>query len=256
MTDRRVIFDAVRGIVGRGFTTPEIASLDQAIDRYDGKPSASPVVQIGLLGLDFHAAATALKASAEQIHAVWEVESGGGWFQDVRADILSLDGPGGFIDGPNLPKILFEAHIFSRQTKGRFDESHPNLSSRTWNRALYIGGEGEWARLYKAMKLDEKAALMSASVGGAQIMGFNFKLAGFDTVEAFWAAMKVSEKSHLDAFCAFIKNSNLAPALRQINAAAENCRPFAKGYNGAGYEANGYHLKIAKAFQKWTIKKG
>lgn len=210
--------------------------------------------RIGLTDRDFAEAAQALGCEVAQIRAVWEVESGGGWFTDVRADILDLDGPGGFLDGPDLPKILFEAHVFDRHTGGRFRKSHPNLSSARWNRSLYVGGQGEYVRLHRAMQLDRQAALMSASVGGAQIMGFNHKLAGFDTVEAFWSAMRTSERAHLDAFAAFIRNRGLLAALRQISRRHADCIPFAKGYNGTGYAANSYHVKIARAYDKWKAR--
>ncbi|OHC95651.1 MAG: hypothetical protein A2792_03405 [Sphingomonadales bacterium RIFCSPHIGHO2_01_FULL_65_20] len=213
---------------------------------------AAVAPQIGLTLADYQAAATALACSVAQIRAVDEVESKGGWYRDVRADILALDGEGGFLDGPHLPKILFEAHIFDRNTDGRFRQSHPNLSSAKWNRALYVGGEGEWARLYRAMQLAPRAALMSASVGRYQIMGFNHKLAGFDTVEAFWDAMKRSERDHLDAFVAFIRNAKLLAALRAISNNPRDSVAFAKGYNGVGYAANDYHVKIAAAHAKWS----
>jgi len=247
--NRRPVFDAVRTIAG-SLSQEQVDAIDRAIDIGLGR--AVPRAQIGLTASDFEDAARSLGCSVAQIRAVWEVESGGGWFKDVRADILAADGPGGFIDGPNLPKILFEAHVFDRETSGRFRASHPNLSSRTWNRKLYVGGQGEWLRLNRAMQLDRRAALRSASVGGAQIMGFNHQLAGFDTVEAFWDAMKVSERAHLDAFVAFIRNRSLVSALRAISNRHADCIAFAKGYNGSGYAANEYHIKIARAHAKYA----
>lgn len=235
----------------------EVDLINQLAASWDGRrapAAAAPIAMIGLSPQDFAAAAKRLGCSVAQIRAVDEVESQGGWFKDVRADILALDGPGGFIDGPHLPKILFEAHIFDRQTDGRFRKSHPNLSSAKWNRALYVGGQGEWNRLYRAMQLAPRAALMSASVGRYQIMGFNHKLAGFDTVEGFWDAMKRSERDHLDAFVAFIEGKKLQSALRAIsNVHADNIS-FAQGYNGLGYARNGYHIKIAKAHAKWISR--
>ncbi len=205
---RQRIFAAIRAArAGASFNQAEVEQIDGLLDRLG--VGRAEVEKIGLTSADFASAASTLKCTVAQIRAVWEVESGGGWFRDVRADILAADGPGGFIDGPDLPKILFEAHIFDRETNGRFRASYPNLSSARWNRALYVGGQAEWLRLHHAMQLDRHAALRSASVGGAQIMGFNHMLAGFDTVEAFWAAMKESERAHLDAFVAFIRNRGL-----------------------------------------------
>lgn len=256
MQNRKPIFDAVRTIRGGApFTLAEVALLDAGINQALGLPGVvTPVAttQVGLSDEDFRQAASHLGCTVAQIRAVDEVESGGGWFTDVRADILNLDGPGGFIDGPNMPKILFEAHVFDRLTNGKHRASHPNLSSKTWNRALYVGGQGEYARLHKAMLLDRNAALSSASVGRYQIMGFNHALAGFPSVEAYWEAMKTSESAQLAAFVRFIQSSKLDDELRRVSNVHADCAPFAKGYNGAGYKANSYHVKIARAHKKWS----
>lgn len=247
MTDpRKPFFDGLRTTLARPLTNNDVVAGHQFLD------ALQPPAQIGLTAADFAHAARALQCTVAQIRAVDEVESGGGWFKDVRADILAVDGPGGFVDGPHLPKILFEAHIFDRQTGGRFRQSHPNLSSAKWNKALYIGGQGEWTRLWRAMQLDRVAALRSASVGRYQIMGFNHALAGFDDVEAFWEAHKRSEKDHLDAFVTFIQRSNLGDALRKISNVHADCIPFSKGYNGPGYAANQYHIRLARAHKKWS----
>lgn len=255
--NRAPVFSAIKSLRhGRAFSSAEVIAIDNLLDTLgiprssDGAGNAQ--VRTGLTLAEFEAAAASLGCTSAQIRAVWEVESGGGWFRDVRAEILEMDGPGGFLDGPHLPKILFEAHIFDRQTNGRFRASHPNLSSAAWNRKLYVGGQGEYVRLWKAMQLDRQAALLSASVGGAQIMGFNHKLAGFDTVEAFWDAMKESEAAHLKAFASFIRNRGLVSALKAISSVASACIAFAKAYNGVGYAKNNYHVKIGKAHSKYA----
>ncbi len=256
----KLIVDGAR-IAGAKFPTNHDwmlfkAAIDRAWAWQDNQiaPDVGSIAQIGLSEADFSAAAATLGCTVAQIRAVDEVESGGGWFKDVRSDILAMDGDGGFIDGPHLPKILFEAHIFDRETQGRFRAQVPNLSSPRWNRSLYIGGQAEWGRLHRAMLFDREAALRSASVGRYQIMGFNHKLAGFETVEAFWEAMKESERCHLDAFVAFIGNAGLTEELRQVSNVHAACIPFAKGYNGKGYAANSYHVKIARAHKKWRAK--
>jgi hypothetical protein len=256
MTDpRKPTFDAIRAITRPGLFNDAgyVTALDNLLDAFGAPREGQPITpQIGLSDADFTRAAATLGCTVAQIRAVDEVESGGGWFEDVRASILDLDGPAGFIDGPNLPKILFEAHIFHKYTAGRYDETYPNLSSKSWNRTLYVGGQGEWARLYRAMQLDHDAALKSASVGRYQIMGFNYPLAGFESVGAFWDAMKENEGRHLDAFVVYVKNAGLLGALRQISNVHADCIPFARGYNGTGYAANNYHVKLAKAHKKWA----
>lgn len=229
--------------------------INAVADAFGLSSEASGQPRTDLTGQDFAEAATALGCSVAQIRAVFEVEaSGAGWFSDMRGEILALDGPGGFLDGSSLPKILFEAHVFDKETGGRFRASHPNLSAARWNKALYVGGQGEYERLHRAMQLDARAALRSASWGAPQIMGFNHKLAGFDTVEAFVEAMKTGARAHLMAFVAFVKASGLTAALRQITTYHASAEPFARGYNGAGCKANEYHVKIARAFAKWSPK--
>lgn len=263
-TPRAAFADAVRPFGPGGKLLPEhIPAFDALADALGiprdgitGAPIVAPQLELTLD--DFVAVSRRLQCKVAQIQAVWEVESGGGWFTDVRADILALDGPGGFLDGPHLPKILFEAHHFDKRTGGRFRKSHPNISSRTWDRKLYVGGVGEYARLHAAMRLDRKAALLSASVGGPQIMGFNHKLAGYETVDAFWLGMKSGSPAHLDAFAAFVVNSGLLGALRQISVYHADCVPFARGYNGSGYwrHSPGYHIRIARAYKKWSNANG
>ncbi|OAN11502.1 hypothetical protein A3K86_21465 [Photobacterium jeanii] len=143
------------------------------------------------------------------------------------------------------PKILFEAHIFSKLTKRQFDVSHPHISSRTWNRTLYKGGEKEYPRLEDAISLSPQHALKSASWGAFQIMGFNHKLAGFDTVESFVSSMYKSEKKQLDAFLSFIVSCGLKNHMVE-----KNWAQFAKGYNGSEYKKNKYDTKLAEAYKK------
>jgi len=249
------LFEAVKPFAPGGrFATADVPLVDALADAFGLPKNGANVPVTELTDQDFADAAVTLGCSVAQIRAVFEVEaSGSGWFTDVRADILALDGPGGFIDG-NLCKILFEAHHFDRLTQGRFRAKYPNISSPKWNRALYVGGQAEWSRLHLAMTLDRSAALKAASWGGPQIMGFNHELAGFATVEKFVEAMQSGSRAHLMAFVNFVKNSGLGPALRQITTVHASAVPFARGYNGKGYAANEYHIKIARAFAKWSRK--
>jgi hypothetical protein len=145
------------------------------------------------------------------------------------------------------PKILFEAHKFSAFTGGKYDSSHPNISSRKWNKALYgAGGEHQYARLAEALKLNEEAALKSASWGAFQILGSNFKSAGFPSVHAFVYAACQSEDEQLMGFASFVlSNSAMHTALIK-----RDWGTFARLYNGSGYAANAYDKKLASAYSK------
>ncbi len=179
---------------------------------------------------DYARAAQLLGCLPAAIRAVAAVESAGdGFLSDGR------------------PKILFEAHVFSRLTGHRFDASHPLISSPTWNRALYATGVGgEHERLAAAVALDRNAALSSASWGKFQLMGFNYTRCGFDVLkglQAFVNAMYRDEGEHLTAFCHFVKSMSLDDELRRGDWAG-----FARGFNGPKFAENRYDERLARAF--------
>ena len=179
-------------------------------------------------GSDLARAAKQLRCDRAALEAVAEVEAAGsGFLPDGRV------------------KVLFEGHWFHRYTAGRFDASYPALSFAKWTRAHYADGAGEWQRLSCAMKLDRRAALLSASYGRFQVMGFNFAICGYRTVEGFYAAMRRSEGAHLDAFCAYVERNGLADELREHRWA-----DFARRYNGPEYRRNDYDGRLARAYAK------
>lgn len=161
--------------------------------------------------------------------AVFEVESSGVGFHS---------------DG--TPKTLFEGHIFHRLTKGKFTALHPTLSYPKWTKAHYgKNAEQEKARLAKACELDRNAALMSASWGLPQIMGFNFVPAGFRSLQAFINAMYKDANSQLECFTNFILTQGLDDELRSLNWTS-----FARQYNGNG-QVDFYAGKMKKAYDKF-----
>jgi hypothetical protein len=192
-----------------------------------------------LTDADYQSAAKLLKCDVPTIQAVAEVESSGdGFLSDGRV------------------KILFEGHQFYKFTKGAYATSHPTICYKTWTTKFYtkgktadIRGAGELARLEEAMALNETAALMSASYGKFQIMGFNFAIAGFVNVDDFYKAMQVSEGEHLLAFCNYVKGNSIDDELRNHKWAS-----FAMRYNGPGYKKNQYDTKLAKAYKKYSGK--
>ncbi len=177
---------------------------------------------------DYERAADALQTDVAAVKAVAHVESAGsGFLPDGR------------------PKIVFEALHFHKLTSGRYDESHPDISSPVWNRHLYKGGAAEWTRLEAAIELDRVAALRSASYGAFQILGDNFVQCGYESVESFVEAMK-SEGSQLDAFVAFLKANHLDGPLRR-----HEWTRLARGYNGPRFAQNGYDSKLADSYKEF-----
>lgn len=163
----------------------------------------------------------------------------------MRAVVAVEAAGAGFIAGTDLPKILFEGHVFHRLTAGAFDEARPDLSFPKWTKQHYKGGRGEYDRLLAAIALDADAALQSCSWGLGQVMGFNHEIVGFDHVDGFVNAMAESEGAQLMAMTRFIEANGLADELRRQDWAG-----FARGYNGPGYRANAYDTKLAAAFAR------
>lgn len=194
----------------------------------DGEPVSFGSKELSEEG--YQQAASLLDVSIPALKAVVKVEtSGGGFFKDGR------------------PKILFEAHWFSKYTNHQYDDSHGDISSRGWNRELYIGGVGEYKRLEKAKTLNESAALMSASWGLGQIMGGNYKMSGYPDVQSFVKDMYDSEGKHLIAMVNFIKLNKADTALKTLN-----WEKFAEIYNGVSFRKNKYHIKLAQAYQEYS----
>ena len=181
---------------------------------------------------DIRAAARMLRCDTAGIRAISRVESSGS----------------GFLKDGKL-RVLFEGHQFYRYTNGAYAQSHPTICYPRWTSQFYCRGNAEgrgqceWNRLQQAIALDRKAALMSASVGRFQIMGFNFALCGFTDVEDFWTALAESEGEHLKAFCAYVIAVRLDEELREHRWA-----DFARRYNGPGYLKNRYDTKLALAY--------
>lgn len=170
-----------------------------------------------------------LSVSEPEVWAVLTVETRGfGFLQDRR------------------PQILFERHIFHKLTKGKHDTGNSDISNA--KPGGYAGGPGEYPRLEKAMKLDQESALQSVSWGIGQIMGFNYEIASFATVDTMVADMVKDEHAQLLAMANFIKGNGLDGALKR-----QNWTSFARGYNGADFKRNDYDTRLASAHAKYKI---
>ncbi len=149
--------------------------------------------------------------------------------------------------------ILFEGHIFWRQLIKQhinpedYKDEYKDVLFQKWDKTSYKGGAAEYERLNKAASINEEAALCSASWGMFQIMGFNYKACGYDTVQQFVADIKSDSNKHLLSFANFIKyNTDMHKALQNFDWAR-----FAEKYNGPGYKQNRYDEKLQNAYLKY-----
>ena len=180
------------------------------------------------LTADGIAAATAtLSVGAAEIWTVMAVETKGcGFLPDRR------------------PQILYERHIFSRLTGRRFDDGDISDPS---SGGYGAGGAHQYDRLARAIALDRKAALRSASWGLGQVLGVNCAMVGFSDAEAMVSAMVESEDAHLAAMAGFVRASGLKSALQSRDWTA-----FARGYNGKNFAQNQYDIKLGQAFKRFS----
>ena len=195
-----------------------------------------------LTDADFIAAAKTLRCDVSAIRAVAEIESPkGGFLYDDHA-------------GEWRPTVLFERHVMYRRYKDKYgydkaiamvNQCPDIINTKSGG---YIGGESEHRRIEKARKIDKNIGLESASWGMFQIMGYHWKALGFASVVDFVMAMSASEAKQLEIFVKFIQaNKTLLNAIR-----AKDFDLFALTYNGTGYRKNNYHVKMARANNKYA----
>lgn len=188
-----------------------------------------------LSGADFARAAKAIGCEENVIRAVTVVEARGQGF-----------------DAKKRPVILFEPHVFYRclPVAKRDEAEKAGLAYPKWKPGNYPGSQdGRYLQLFKAMQIDEDAALKACSWGLGQVLGENWKMCGFSSVQAMVEKCVESEGGQLDVMVAFIIGAGLARHLK-----TKNWKAFAAGYNGPGYAKNAYDTKLASAYAK--LQKG
>lgn len=157
--------------------------------------------------------------------------------------VAQIEAPyGGFLN-TDEPRILYERHIFSRLTRGRYDARWPDISNP--RPGGYVGGYAEHIRLQRAVDLDRDAALQSASWGKFQIMGFNYAACGCRTLQEFINLVYRSEQAHLALFVNFLRSRGLVKYLRNKDFAG-----FARWYNGPAYAKNRYDVRLRAAYRR------
>ena len=190
-----------------------------------------------LIENDFQRVADLLGVEVAVVKAIQAVETGG---------------RGGFV-APGRPVILFEGHIFWHELKKqgfnpeRYVAGNENILYLKWEKGHYYGGMKEYERLEKAREIHKEAADASTSWGMFQVMGFNYAMCGYGSVEEMVKDMCVGEDKQLEAFARFVKFAKLQPYLEQKDWAG-----FARRYNGPGYAQNQYDKKLEEAYRRFA----
>lgn len=183
--------------------------------------SAPPVTDTDILMI-----ADRLRCSVKQVKAVAKVESGGSAY-----------------DRNGRPKILFERHYFHRLTEGQWSVTpFSNPKSGGYS-------EDSWQKLADACARDPWAAFQSASWGRFQVMGAHWKKLGYLSPLSMAWQMRQDEYGHYEALARYVEAFGLLDEMRALSRDPEDCRGFAKGYNGPAYERFSYHTKLAEAMR-------
>ncbi|HKP87983.1 MAG TPA: N-acetylmuramidase domain-containing protein [Blastocatellia bacterium] len=106
---------------------------------------------------------------------------------------------------------------------------------------------GEWTVFNFAATLDDTAAKLSISMGGPQIMGSNYPLIGYESVQQMFDAFSTGERHQVIGFFDFVQGPNTIS--RPIQALQrQDFDAFAGFYNGTGKAAE-YGAKIRSLFE-------
>lgn len=200
-------------------------------------PNARVVSTAPLTNEDYRRVADSLGVEPASIKAVASIEAGASrrGFYDLAKPVINFDlnvyRNFAKRNGLNLTKYTkSHAVIFNRPNISRYGSYQ----------------QAQQARLDAAMSIDSITAIFGTFWGMFQLGGFNWKRCGASSPADFVEKMSTSELQQLEMFASFIRNSGLLPALQKKDWAT-----FARGYNGPGYAARGYHTRMAEAYRKF-----
>lgn len=184
---------------------------------------------IRLQDIDLPRIGAEIGVGEDEIHAILDTETAGSGF-----DVLGR------------PKALYEPHVAFRDSSGDVRERlvSMGLAYPKWGMKPYP--RDSYARIKAAQQIDETVALKATSWGLGQILGENYKAAGYDSPQAMVTAFCESEANQLQGIINFIKANNLAGYLK-----SHDWVRLAEGYNGSSEAAHGYHNKLSAAFRHW-----
>ncbi len=172
--------------------------------------------------------------------AVLCVESGGKGFGPDGRMIIRFENHYFYNQwGVDNPELYARHFRFSSDKPWQGHEYRPTTTA-AWQ-PVHTGQQAsEWQVFEFASRLNRNAALMSISMGSPQIMGANYALLCYSTVEAMFFAFQSDIRNQIRGLFQFIQGKNLSPFL-----VAEDFEAFARVYNGPA-NATTYGNKLKK----------
>ena len=138
-----------------------------------------------------------------------------GVHEDVMRGVMDTEAAGKSTDTKGRLKALYEPHVAFRDSKGTIRNAlvGHNLAYPKWRKGYPADS---YPRINQARAIDETVALKATSWGFPQLLGENFALAGYDTVQDMVADFQLDEDNQLEAMVNFIKSAGLDDELRAI----------------------------------------
>lgn len=186
----------------------------------------------------------------------------------AAAVFVAEAGGSGFRNGRMV--IRFENHIFKnywgKTHQDQFNNHFRHQDSRPWQGhewrpnastpwSSFHGNQNkEWDVLQFAESLSRTSARLSISMGGPQIMGFNYATIGYESVHQMFDAFSKDDASQITGFFDFVKGP-VSDTRRLVALQRNDYETFASLYNGPGQAAT-YSTIIRNLFEAFQRIKG
>ena len=159
--------------------------------------------------------------------------------------VMAVECRGSGFDAQGRPLILYEPHVAWRCLRGPQEQlgwQSRGLAYQNWGEKPYP--KDSYPRYLAACQINPEVAAKACSWGLGQILGENFKAAGYSSATQMAIAMAMGEDEQALAQARFIAaNPKMLAAL-----IGHDWAGFASRYNGPGYAKNGYDGKLARAY--------
>lgn len=170
----------------------------------------------------------------------------------VSVAVLATESGGKGFGSDGRMIIRFENQIFydkwGAKNRGKYEQHYQFEAAKRWQGHLFRPATnlawrefhgtqpGEWEAFEFARSLDDTAAKYSISMGGPQIMGFNYAGLGYESVQQMFDAFSSSERAQVIGFFNFVQGPG-TESRRIIALQAKDFEAFAAQYNGPGQAA-------------------
>ncbi|MFT4244083.1 MAG: N-acetylmuramidase domain-containing protein [Candidatus Woesearchaeota archaeon] len=166
---------------------------------------------------------------------------------------VEIESKGNPFLGNDHPTVRFECHIYNDPNRGEdFPlQSSPRVPCTIDEESGFstITHETNYQAFKSAYNDNSQRAIYSSSFGVGQVMGFNYKRAGYSSIDEFYEAMS-SEAEQVRAMLNFILTDSTL--LRELQSSNTNWETVAYRYNGVNYMKNNYHNQLRENYQRFS----